>query len=115
MRELKITLGLSIFCSLWLPNNCTAKESLNRLNWVEVVQTNFSNQIMFDFTNPIYFQKKVINGQAKIELSFPGMKLSDFNTNHVIEKISKLKATGILEQVEINEQATPIAVVLALT
>lgn len=90
-------------------------KEFNRLNWVEVTQTDFSSQIMFDFVDPVYFQKNLINGQAKIELSFTGMQLSSFNPDHVTAQISKLKSNGFLEHVEVRGQDNPIAVVLSLT
>lgn len=77
---------------------------LNRLNWVEVAEGNNCMQIMFDFSQPILFKKALNKEKQQLKLSFPGMKINQFDPEQVIPKISRLKALGIITDVKIEEK-----------
>jgi N-acetylmuramoyl-L-alanine amidase len=81
-----------------------APQNLNKLNWVEVAHKSFSTQIMFDFSQPIYFKKKITKDSLQLSLSFPGMQLQNFNKQHVIVQLEKLKQEGLIEKIEIFEK-----------
>jgi N-acetylmuramoyl-L-alanine amidase len=76
----------------------------NRLNWVEVSNGSFSTQIIFDFAHPIYFKKKLIKDKLELRLSFPGMHLSQFDTNQILPKLNRLKELGFVQKIDIFEK-----------
>jgi N-acetylmuramoyl-L-alanine amidase len=79
------------------------QETINRLNWVETYH-GVSTQIMFDFSNPIYFEKKIIKENFQLRLIFPGMQLEQFSVKQVIAKLSELKKYGIIKNVTVAEK-----------
>jgi len=92
------------------------KSEFNRLNWVSVSQNHLATQIMFDFSEPIYFQKKLNKTKRELKLFFPGMKLADFNKKNVLAKFNKLKTIGLVQKIDIQEKHLNIPnVILTLT
>ncbi len=79
------------------------QETINRLNWVETYH-GVSTQIMFDFSNPIYFEKKIIKENFQLRLIFPGMQLEQFSVKQVIAKLSELKKYGIIKNIAVAEK-----------
>ncbi len=77
-------------------------QEFNHLNWVEVSENKVSKQIMFDFSQPIHFQKNVISEKSQLVLSFPGIDFKNFNSNKVKLEIEKLKTCGMLHDIEIK-------------
>lgn len=80
-----------------------SQETINRLNWIETYH-GVSTQIMFDFSNPIYFEKKIIKENFQLKLIFPGMQLEQFSVKQVIAKLSELKKYGIIKNVSVAEK-----------
>lgn len=76
----------------------------NQLNWVEVSQGKLSTQIMFDFTNPILFSKKLNKKNFSLKINFPGMTLDQFKHTHVINQLAKLKKLGLISRVHLSEK-----------
>ncbi len=81
------------------------ENEFNRLNWVEISQGS-SIQLLFDFTQPIYFKKKFNQEAYQLRLSFPGMHLQHFDKKQVISKLSKLKALGLVKKIDLFEKTT---------
>ncbi len=93
-----------------------AYKEFNRLKNVAVSQGALSTQIMFDFTQPFYFEKRVVPEKSQVKLYFPGMSLECFNKSDVVTKIQTLKEQGLLKNVYIREKNKNIPkVVLTLT
>lgn len=82
-----------------------SEAAFNRLNWVDVT-SGISTQIMFDFAQPVYFKKKSIAQKHEVRLTFPGMRLKFFNSKHVLLKLAKLKAMGLVRSVNLEEKTT---------
>lgn len=80
-----------------------SQETINRLNWIETYH-GISTQIMFDFSNPIYFEKKIIKENFQLRLIFPGMQLAQFSVKQVIAKLNELKKYGIIKNVTVTEK-----------
>ncbi len=115
-----ISIAIACFLS-WISGNLTAmqqetinslsssenipvpQQTINRLNWIETYH-GFSTQIMFDFSNPIYFEKKIIKESFQLKLIFPGMQLEQFSVKQVIAKLSELKKYGIIKNVSVAEK-----------
>lgn len=76
----------------------------NRLNWVEISQTKFSTQIMFDFVNPVRCQPELVKETRNLNLAFPGMSLQNFDEKHVQSQLSLLKADGMLKSIAVSEK-----------
>lgn len=88
--------------------------SVNNLQWVEVSDKRFAPQVMFDFSNPLYFEKRVDNNKMQLEISFPGVQLKAFRDQKVVEKIRALK--GFVNKVELSYLKVPSPrVVLTIT
>jgi N-acetylmuramoyl-L-alanine amidase len=79
------------------------QKTINRLNWIETYH-GISTQIMFDFSNPIYFEKKIIKENFQLKLIFPGMQLEQFSVKQVIAKLSELKKYGVIKNVTVAEK-----------
>lgn len=77
---------------------------INRLNWVEISQTKFSTQIMFDFVNQVQCHPELIKETRNLNFSFPGMSLQHFDQTHVQAQLASLKNDGILKTIEISEK-----------
>jgi N-acetylmuramoyl-L-alanine amidase len=91
------------------------QEEVNRLNWVEIYNGRISTQIMFDFSNPIDFRKKIDKDTFQLRLIFPGMQVQHFSMKQVITKLSELKRQGLIKNVQIFEKNKTIPkVVLAI-
>lgn len=91
------------------------QNELNRLNWVEIYNGRLSTQIMFDFSNPVYFKKKIDKNNFQLRLIFPGMQIHQFSANQVIAKLSELKKYGFIKNIQIFENNKNIPkVVLAI-
>jgi len=119
MKTMTLSLMLGTMLLSFSTNHVLAakpESAFNRLNWVEIHTSSISTQIMFDFTEPVYFQKKLNEKNHQLLLSFPGMKLRNFNTKHVLPKFNKLKAKGIISNITIKEENKNIPnVILTLT
>jgi len=76
----------------------------NRLNWVDVSQSAYAIQLIFDFTQPIYFKKTLNAENLQLCLSFPGMHLQHFDKKQVMAKLSKLKQLGFVKKIDLFEQ-----------
>lgn len=81
------------------------EHEFNRLNWIEVSQ-GCSTQLLFDFTQPIYFKKKFIADAYQLRLSFPGMHLQHFDKKQVLAKLNKLKTIGLVKKIDLFEKNT---------
>ncbi len=85
------------------------ENEFNRLNWIEVSQGSSkgsSIQLLFDFTQPVYFKKKFIAEAYQLRLSFPGMHLQHFDKKQVISKLNKLKVLGLVSRIDLFEKTT---------
>lgn len=99
--------GLLLFCMVlyYFPKNLDAEVSnsnihkANQLHWVEVYKGKLSTQIMMEFSQPIYFKKKILTDNFQLKLTFPGMEQHQFNAKQVIAKISQLKKHGLINNV----------------
>ncbi len=88
--------------------------AINNLMWVEVSSKRFAPQIMFDFSNPLYFEKKVDNEKMQLQLFFPGVNLKDFKDKKVVQKIRSLK--GMVSRVDLAYLNVPSPrIVLTIT
>jgi N-acetylmuramoyl-L-alanine amidase len=98
-------LGLAYLCTINLFAEMTKpQQEVNRLNWVEIYKGPISTQIMFDFSQPVYFKKKILKENCQLKLTFPGMQLQQFSVNQVIAKLSKLKKYGLINNVYVLEK-----------
>ncbi len=96
--------------------HCAASTKLNKLSLIEVSKSNISTQIMFEFEEPIYFQRAIDTQKHQLMLTFPGMTLNQFKADRVISKLTKLKDLGIINEVTITENTKPFSrVELTLT
>ena len=87
---------------------CSAiSTKLNKLSWVEVSKSNISTQIMFEFEEPIYFQRDIDLQKHQLMLTFPGMTLQQFKGDHVTSKLTKLKTLGVITEVTVTEESKP--------
>ncbi len=86
-------------------NYLESTQEFNRLNWVEVSQGNYTMQLIFDFTQPIYFKKKIIPDNLQLRISFPGMRLQHFDKKQVLAKLSKLKKLGFVNKIDLFEKS----------
>jgi len=77
---------------------------VNKINWVEVSQKPYSTRIMFDFSQPVFFKKKLEKDLFMLKLSFPGMQLENFNKQHVLSQFKKLQDCGLIDKIEIVEK-----------
>lgn len=94
--------------SLIVVTQCgAASTKLNKLSLIEVSKSNISTQIMFEFEEPIYFQRAVDKQKHQLMLTFPGMTLNQFKADKVISKLTKLKGLGIINEVTITEEVKP--------
>lgn len=80
---------------------------LNQLSSVEVSKSNISTQIMFEFEEPIYFQRDINAQTHQLVLTFPGMTLHQFKGNHVTSKLARLKTLGVVNDVRVSEESKP--------
>lgn len=90
-------------------------QEVNRLNWIEVYKGKLSTQIMLDFSQPIYFKKKILKDTFQVKLTFPGMHEQQFCAKQVIAKLSQLKQDGLLNNVfvqEKNKNISKVALIL---
>lgn len=116
----KTILAFVEFFALFFYSTCCSqapiiKTQSNRLNWVEVSQGKFSTQIMFDFTQPVFFAKKLNKEKFRLKLSFPGMTLEQFQHTHVMTQLKKLKTLGLVANITLRkkeEQANGITLAL---
>lgn len=104
-----------------------ACKAINSLNWVDVshigtlvpvseavlkqykkeahaLQHQGAYQVIFDFARPFYCEKEVFNNGSILELSFPGMQLSDFSHHDIHKKFQKIK---LLKKVEVHKVKRP--------
>lgn len=101
------------FFALFFYSTCCSQAPVirtqnNRLNWVEVSQGKFSTQIMFDFTQPVFFAKKLNKEKFQLKLSFPGMTLEQFQHTHVMAQLKKLKTLGLVANISLLEKEKQI-------
>ncbi|MBS1987382.1 N-acetylmuramoyl-L-alanine amidase [Candidatus Dependentiae bacterium] len=93
----------------------SAQSAGNKLNWMEVSQGKFATQIMFDFSQPIFFNKKLNKEKFRLKLTFPGMGLEQFKQSEVVGQLNKLKKQGLVSNVWLHEKDAQItSVVLAI-
>ena len=85
--------------------NCGVS-SINNLNWIDVSTKRFAPQVMFDFAQPLYFEKKIDKDSLLLELAFPGMNLQDFEKQKVAEKLKSL-GNNIIKSVEVCSKKVP--------
>lgn len=92
-----------------------AQSTGNKLNWMEVSQGKFATQIMFDFSQPIFFDKKLNKEKFRLKLTFPGMNLEQFKQSEVVGQLNKLKKLGLVSNVWLHEKEGQVnSVVLAI-
>jgi|GEM_PF-690949 len=92
-----------------------AQISQNKLNWMEVSQGKFATQIMFDFAQPIRFDKKINKEKFRLKLIFPEMHLQQFKHSHIVGQLNKLKKLGLATNIWLHEKDTPTkSIVLAI-
>lgn len=89
-----------------------ADEEVNRLNWVEISQNRLSTQIMFDFVKPVHVKQDIDKPKRQLQLTFPGMRLQDFNPGQVVPKFSLLKSMGLVNCVEVFQTTGSITQVV---
>lgn len=89
-------------------------QEVNRLNWIEVYKGKLSTQIMFDFSQPIYFKKKILKDNFQLKLTFPGMQQQQFCAKQVIAKLSQLKKDGLINNVFVLEKNKNISKVVLI-
>jgi N-acetylmuramoyl-L-alanine amidase len=98
------------------PSSPNFKKEFNHLNDIDVSEHNLSTQITLDFSQSIYFTKKVIPEKSQLKLTFPGMNINHFNKNLVLSKMNKLKKSGLASKIEVYEKIKNIPkVVLKIT
>ncbi|MCB9493657.1 MAG: N-acetylmuramoyl-L-alanine amidase [Epsilonproteobacteria bacterium] len=109
LQQTHATLNLSEYLK-----GMTQAREINRINWVEVCNNEFSTQIMFDFTSPIYFERKLSKDKLQLQLAFPGMRLQNVDVDHVIKKLDVLKKDGLLKNVSIVEKLQKVPKIVIL-
>lgn len=111
-----------IFCgclcllNLSADNAVKLPQEINRLNWVEIYKGSVSTQIMFDFSQTVYFKKKIVkvNEKCQLRLTFPGMQKHHFSVDQVIAKLSELKQYGLIDNVSVLEKNKNIVKVVLI-
>jgi N-acetylmuramoyl-L-alanine amidase len=98
---MKKLLFLAAFCLTFALD----ASSINKLEWIEIAKERFAPQIMLDFSEPLYFEKKIDAQKLCLELAFPGMSSKDFLKHDVITKLKEMK--GIIRDVEIYDKKVP--------
>ena len=94
--------------------NCGVS-SINNLNWMDVSAKRFAPQVMFDFAQPLYFEKKIDKDKLLLEIAFPGMNLRDFEKQKVVEKLKSL-GSNMIKSVEVCSKNVPCPrVVVSIT
>jgi N-acetylmuramoyl-L-alanine amidase len=121
-RNKSIFLAIKFFTVLLYTMNSATTQPMqpaqltgNKLNWMEVSQGKFATQIMFDFSQPVFFDKKLNKEKFRLKLTFPGMDLEQFKQSGVVGQLNKLKRLGLVANVWLHEKgAQPNSVVLAI-
>ena len=88
---------------------------INHLIRVEVAPGTLASQILFEFSQPLYYEKKEVPGKKdasgnptvneEMKLYFPGMRLSEFARLGVLEKI---RALPVVQKVSISFESVPL-------
>ncbi len=100
--KLAVFLG-TILCATNL-NLLEAQNHLNKLKWVQCSQNRSSHQIMFDFTQPTTYTKRICPTEGKLIVGFPGMKIINFNPKDVTTTLNKLKESQFIKEVSVTEE-----------
>ena len=98
---MKKLLFLAAFCLTFTLD----ASSINKLEWIEIAQQRFAPQVMFNFSEPLYFEKKIDAQKLCLELVFPGMSSKDFLKHDIIAKLKDMK--GIVKNVEVYDKKVP--------
>jgi len=88
---------------------------INHLTRIEVAPGALASQILFEFSQPLYYEKKEVpvgdtgardTGVDEVmKLYFPGMRLSEFQRLGVLEKI---RALPVVQKVSISFETVPL-------
>ena len=82
-RFLLIILVFSSFCSFLYP-------FVNELKTVEICTKRFAPQLLLEFRDVLYFEKKANKDTAELELAFPAMNIKNFEDKNILDEIKKL-------------------------
>ena len=115
MKKIYLKLFLCFFVLFHIKTYAsTVISTINDVNWIEISEKRFAPQIMFDFSKPLYFEKKIDKDKMVLELSFPGMSLETFEKHDIVTKIKTLRK--MISKVEICNRKVPSPrVVLTIT
>ncbi|MBU4386949.1 hypothetical protein KJ644_00575 [Candidatus Dependentiae bacterium] len=88
--------------------------SINSLKYVEICNKRLAPQLFFEFTNSLYFEKRIDAEKMQLEISFPAMNIQDFKEKNVVESIKSLG--DIIKKAELfYSQAPSPRVVILIT
>ena len=110
-----LTILIYATCNAAAQQNQPTSLTGNKLNWMEVSRGKFATQIMFDFSQPVFFDKKLNKEKFRLKLTYPGMDLKQFKQSGVVGKLNKLKNLGLVANVWLHEKGTDLkSVILAI-
>ena len=92
--------------ALWALQLGTAhtEPNQNKLQWVDCYHNRTSFQVMFDFAQPFSYTKMVNADENAIIVSFPGMKIVNFNPKDVTTTLAKLIERQLIREVTVTEE-----------